>query len=165
MSSQDALWRIPETLGWWWYGSISIMAGAAALIMIFKMILRHPFDALLVARCMIVGGLVCFAYRSANSGLSEIGIGFTVTGSLFTSVLVATNCVVAKTKRRCLCPIFGGALSHGSAGRANSGFIPKMLESVTCNNDPRIKKCVKILLAKFVRPDCLSCRGRKTMKR
>ena len=104
MSSQDALWRIPETLGWWWYGSISIMAGAAALIMIFKMILRHPFDALLVARCMIVGGLVCFAYRSANSGLSEIGIGFTVTGSLFTSVLVATNWCSRENQTEMLVP-------------------------------------------------------------
>ena len=91
MNAQSALWSIPEYLGWAWYGTLSAMSAAAALIMILKMILGHPIDALFVARCMIVGGLVCFAYRVFNSGLSEIGIGFFVTGSLFTACLVASG--------------------------------------------------------------------------
>lgn len=104
MSAQDALWSIPEALGWIWYATLSLMAAAAALIMILKMILHHPFDALLVARFWVVGGLICFAYRVFNSGLSEIGIAFIVTGSLFTSLIMASGWCNRPEPRQMLVP-------------------------------------------------------------
>lgn len=104
MSAQDALWSIPEALGWIWYATLSLMAAAAALIMILKMILHHPFDALLVARFWVVGGLICFAYRVFNSGLSEIGIAFTITGSLFTSLIIASGWCNRPEPRQMLVP-------------------------------------------------------------
>ena len=116
MSAQSALWSIPEALGWWWYASLSVMAAAAAIIMILKMVLHHPFDALLVARSIIVGGLVCFAYRPFNSGLSELGIGFFVTGSLFTACLVASGWCQREDKTTSLVPFLWRralALFHG----------------------------------------------------
>ena len=89
MSAQTALWSVPEYLGWWWYGTLSLISAVTVLIMLFKLILGWQFGALMFARCLICGGLVCFTYRSGNSGFSEFGIALTVLGSFLSSLLLA----------------------------------------------------------------------------
>lgn len=91
MSPQEVLWAIPNSFNGWWPWIVAAFSGPAAIIMLVKMILRHPFDALLVGRCIIAGGLVCFTYRPFNSGLTEIGIAHLVVGSLLSSILLASG--------------------------------------------------------------------------
>ena len=91
MSPQDALWTIPNGFGATWWIVCSALAAPAALIMFVTMVMRHPFSALLVARVLIVGSLVCFAAIPLNSGWLPWGVLLASAGGLMAAILIATG--------------------------------------------------------------------------
>jgi hypothetical protein len=91
VSAQDALWFVPSQLGPWWTGAVGLIAAAASVLMFLTMVLRHPFNALLVARVLMLGGSICFAMTPLNSGWQPWGALFASSGVLMTSLLIATD--------------------------------------------------------------------------
>lgn len=88
---QEVLWTIPTSLGWVWYAIWGVMAGTAALIMFFTMILNHAFNALLVARSLLGIGLMLIPLCVFQSGWQAWIPAFYATGGLMSAILIATN--------------------------------------------------------------------------
>lgn len=82
---------IPTALGNWWWLLCSVFALPAAVIMLVKMVLNHPLDALLVARIVIVGSLVMFGLSPLNSGWTPWACLLASFGGFMAAVLLATG--------------------------------------------------------------------------
>lgn len=88
---QEVLWAFPNSFGFWWDATWGLMALVAALIMFVKMILNHPFDALLVARSILAFGLFLVACSAINSGWQRYVPMFFAVGGFMSAMLLATN--------------------------------------------------------------------------
>ncbi len=88
---QELLWRIPNMMGHGWWYMISGIATAAALTVFLYMIMNERFSALLVARSLLAGAMVCFALIPLNSGWLPWGVLLASAGSLYSGFLIATD--------------------------------------------------------------------------
>lgn len=91
MSAQDALWMPANYLGAWWWLICAAFAMPAAVLLFLTMIMNEKMSALLIARLLILGSLVCFALVPLNSGWLPFGVMFASVGGLFTTILIATK--------------------------------------------------------------------------
>ena len=95
---QEVLWAFPNSFGFWWDATWGVMALTAALIMFVKLILNHPFDALLVARSIMAFGLFLVACSAINSGWQRYVPMFFAVGGFMSTVLLATGWCERKNK-------------------------------------------------------------------
>jgi hypothetical protein len=89
--AQTLLWTLPTSLGPFWWIICMLFSAPAAMLMVLYMIMRHPFNALLVARLMILGSLLMFALIPLNSGWMPWGVMMASAGGLFTTFLIASH--------------------------------------------------------------------------
>lgn len=75
----------------WWNIVISLLAATTAVVSFAKMILRHPVDALLIARSIVNIGLLGVAYSILTSGALKIGLFFIVVGLAMSTFLLLTD--------------------------------------------------------------------------
>ena len=90
-NAQDVLWSLPSHLGPLWWVICTLFAGPAATMMVLYMIMRHPFNALMVSRLMILGSLITFALIPLNSGWLPWGVMLASVGGLLTTFLIASH--------------------------------------------------------------------------
>ena len=95
---QEVLWAFPNSFGYWWDATWGVMALAAALIMFVKLILNHPFDALLIARSIMAFGLFLVACSAINSGWQRYVPMFFAVGGFMSTMLLATGWCERKNK-------------------------------------------------------------------
>lgn len=95
---QDFLWALPNSMGSWWDIIWGVLALAASIIMFVKMILHHPFDALLVARSILAFGLFLVALSAVNSGWQRYVPAMFALGGFMTSMLLVTDWCNRKDK-------------------------------------------------------------------
>lgn len=88
---QEVLWSLPNAMGGWWDLIWGALALVASIIMFVKMILHHPFDALLVARSLLAFGLFLVALTAINSGWQRYVPMFFSVGGFMTAMLLATD--------------------------------------------------------------------------
>lgn len=105
--AQDALWYIPNHIGRLWWVIAAVSAACGAVTMFLYMIMNRAFSALLVARLLIVGSLVCFALIPLNSGWLPWGVMLGSVGGLMTAFLIATNWCERHDKAQIWWSIFG----------------------------------------------------------
>ena len=95
---QEVLWAFPNSFGFWWGATWGALALIASLIMFVKLILNHPFDALLVARSIMAFGLFLVACSAFNSGWQPYVPMFFAVGGFMSTVLLATGWCERKNK-------------------------------------------------------------------
>lgn len=95
---QEVLWALPNSLGFWWDATWGLMALVASLIMFIKLILHHPFDAVLVSRSILAFGLFLIACSAIQSGWQRYVPMFFALGGFLSSVLLATDWCNRKNK-------------------------------------------------------------------
>lgn len=88
---QDALWAIPNYCGHWWDVIIGVVAIVVAVVLYLKLILNHPFNALLVTRALGGLGLLCAFANIFNSGWLKIALGLMVLGYAGSILLIVTE--------------------------------------------------------------------------
>lgn len=88
---QDALWAIPNYCGHWWDVVVGVVAIVVAVVLYLKLILNHPFDALLVTRALGGLGLLCAFANIFNSGWLKIALGLMVLGYAGSILLIVTE--------------------------------------------------------------------------
>lgn len=88
---QELLWRIPNMLGHGWWYLCSGLATAALLTMFLYMVMNERFSALLVARSLLLGSMLCFALLPLNSGWLPWGVLLASAGCLYSAFLIATD--------------------------------------------------------------------------
>lgn len=95
---QEVLWAFPNSFGFWWDATWGMLALIASLILFVKLILNHPFDALLVARSIMAFGLFLVACSAINSGWQRYVPMFFAIGGFMSTVLLATGWCERKNK-------------------------------------------------------------------
>lgn len=88
---QDVLWAIPNSFGPHWDVFFGMLAVITAVVGFLKLIMNHPFNALLVSRVIIYGGYLLVGAMMLNSGWTKIAIGVLVSGGFFTTMLIVSG--------------------------------------------------------------------------
>lgn len=88
---QDALWFLPNYLAPWWDMALALLALLTALVVLTKMILRHPVNLLFVSRAIWCSGFVAVGLIPLNSGWTKHAIAAFTVGGALTAIAITTD--------------------------------------------------------------------------